>query len=39
MDGLAVSSLADKDARIAHLTKLIEELERRKGEWEHGNGT
>ena len=38
-DGLAVSSLADKDARIAHLTKLIEELERRKGEWEHGNGT
>ena len=38
-DGLAASSLADKDARIAHLTKLIEELERRKGEWEHGNGT
>ena len=38
-DGLAVSSLADKDARIAHLETLIEEIERRKGEWEHGNGT
>ena len=38
-DGLAVSSLADKEARIAHLENLIEEIERRKGEWEHGNGT
>ena len=38
-DGLAVSSLADKDARIAHLENLIEEIKRRKGEWEHGNGT
>lgn len=38
-DGLAVSSLADKDARIAHLENLIKEIERRKGEWEHGNGT
>ena len=38
-DGLAVSSLADKDARIAHLTELIGEIERRKEEWEHGNGT
>ena len=37
-DGLAVSSLADKEARIAHLENLIEEIERRKGEWEHGNG-
>ena len=32
-------SLADKDARIAHLENLIEEIKRRKGEWEHGNGT
>ena len=38
-DGLAVSSLADKEARIAHLENLIEEIERRRGEWEHGNGT
>lgn len=38
-DGLAVSSLADKDARIAHLEKLIEEIKKRKGEWEHGNST
>ena len=38
-DGLAVSSLADKEARIAHLENLIEEIKRRKGEWEHGNGT
>ena len=38
-DGLAVSSLADKETRIAHLENLIEEIERRKGEWEHGNGT
>ena len=38
-NGLAVSSLADKDARIAHLENLIKEIERRKGEWEHGNGT
>ena len=38
-DGLAVSSRADKEARIAHLENLIEEIERRKGEWEHGNGT
>ena len=38
-DGLAVSSLADKEARIAHLENLIEEIERRKGEWERGNGS
>ena len=38
-DGLAVSSLADKEARIAHLENLSEEIERRQGEWEHGNGT
>ena len=38
-DGLAVSSLADKDMRIALLENLIEEIVRRKGEWEHGNGT
>ena len=38
-DGLAVSSLADKDARIAHLQRLIEEIKKRKEAWEHGNGT
>ena len=38
-DGLAVSSLADRDTRIAHLENLIEEIERRKREWEHGNST
>ena len=37
--GLAVSSLSDRDARIAHLQQLIEELERREREWTHGNGT
>lgn len=37
--GLAVSSLLDRDARIAHLQQLIEELERREREWTHGNGT
>mgnify|MGYP004589247721 CR=1 FL=1 len=37
--GLAVSSLSDRDARIAHLQQLIEELERREREWAHGNGT
>ena len=38
-DGLAVSSLADKEVRIAHLENLIEEIERREREWTHGNGT
>ena len=38
-DGLAVSSLADREARIAHLRQLMEELERRRKEWEYGNGT
>ena len=37
-DGLAVSSLADKDERIARLRALIEELEKRQEAWEHGNG-
>ena len=36
-DGLAVSSLSDRDARIARLQGLIEEIGKRKGEWEHGN--
>lgn len=38
-DGLAVSSLADKDARIAHLQSLMEEIEKRKEAWTHGDGT
>lgn len=38
-DGLAVSSLADRAARIAHLQWLMEELEERRREWEHGDGT
>ena len=36
-DGLAVSSLSDRDARMARLQGLIEEIGKRKGEWEHGN--
>lgn len=36
-DGLAVSSLSDRDARIARLQGLIEEIGKRKGEWERGN--
>ena len=38
-DGLAVSSLADKEARIVHLQRLIEEIKKRKEAWEHGDGT
>lgn len=38
-DGLAVSSLADRASRIAHLQRLMEELEERRREWEHGDRT
>ena len=38
-DGLAVSSLPDRDERVAHLQQLIEKLERREREWAHGNRT
>ena len=38
-DGLAVSSLADKGERLARLRALIEEVDKRREAWEHGNGT
>ena len=38
-NGLAASSLADREARIAHLQGLIEEIKKRREAWAHGNGT
>ncbi|MBS7227239.1 MAG: tRNA (adenine(22)-N(1))-methyltransferase TrmK, partial [Oscillospiraceae bacterium] len=37
-EGLQASGLADKEQRVAHLRATIEELQKRKGEWEDGNG-
>ena len=36
-DGLQNAKLADREARIAALQSIIEELQQYKGEWQHGN--
>ena len=38
-EGLALSSLPNRDARIRLLCTLRAQLEDRREEWEHGNGT